>query len=82
MNMKIKNKEEFLIFLDALTKDLNDQKINWPNRSLESYLGAMTSWVDDMEGYYENMGMLKDVNLEEVDWQVFADILLAARVYE
>ena len=81
-NIKIRNKEDFLNFLDALLKDLNDPTSNWPNGSLESYLGAMASWVDDMEGYYENMGILKEVNLTEVNWQVFSDILSAARVYE
>jgi hypothetical protein len=81
-SIKIRSKEEFLTFLEALVKDFNDSKSNWPNRSLESYLGAMASWVDDMEGYYENMGILKEVNFEEVNWQVFSDILLAARVYE
>ena len=42
-------------------------------------LEALAAWVDDMEGYYLNIG--KPIT-EKPDWQMFADILVAAKIYE
>ncbi len=81
-NEKITNKEEFLNYLENLLAELKSNGGEWNNRTLESYLSAMIAWVDDMEGYYENMGVAHDVKLERVNWRVFADILSAARIYE
>jgi hypothetical protein len=41
--------------------------------------GAMAGWIHDMDGHYQNTGQ----NLSELPpWRVFADILMAARIYE
>jgi len=39
----------------------------------------MQSWIEDMDGYYENMNMKLP---EKIEWNVFANVLMAARVYE
>jgi hypothetical protein len=47
--------------------------------SVDSYLEALTGWVEDMDGFYANRSeeMPKDIN-----WDVFAGALSAAAVYE
>lgn len=76
---KIKSKEDFLFFVNKLINDLKHNGNTWGNSSLENYLEGIESWVEDMEGYYENTGkpMPKDIN-----WNVFANILMAAKMYE
>lgn len=75
----INNKDEFVNFISALAKDFKENPDEWENKDLFSYLGAMASWIEDMDGYYENTGqsLPKDIN-----WKVFSDILMAARFYE
>lgn len=52
------------------------------NNTVESYLDAVASWVEDMDGYYENMGIANEVRLDTMNWRVLADILIAATMYE
>jgi hypothetical protein len=75
----IKTKKDFLDFLSSLIKDLDKNKSSWTNKNLESYLEGVESWVEDMEGYYENMNIQLP---EDISWRVFADILYAAKIYE
>jgi len=49
------------------------------NKTLPEFLEAIVSWTDDMEDYYINNNL---PILDNVDWKVFADILLAAKMYE
>lgn len=76
---KIKNREDFLVFIEALLKDRIHNASSWENPDMESYLEALGRWVEDMDGYYINTGQEVPKN---VDWKVFADILMAAKVYE
>jgi hypothetical protein len=39
----------------------------------------MASWMEDMDGFYENMNKPCPDN---TSWSVLADILMAARIYE
>lgn len=43
----IKNKNDFLAFLEALEKDAADNKENWVNRIVESYLESVRAWAGD-----------------------------------
>ena len=72
-------REQFSQFIDALRKDLQDNKDEWENPSLASFLEAMSSWVADMDGFYMNHDKIPP---ESVSWAVFANILYAAKVYE
>jgi hypothetical protein len=51
----------------------------WENPSLERFLDAVAAWTHDMDGYYQNLGQPMP---GDVEWGVFAQILLAARIYE
>lgn len=74
-----KSKDDFVTFLNALLQNLNNNPQEWENTNLSNYLEAMQSWTEDMEGYYINQNLPLP---ENVHWKVFADILMAARIYE
>lgn len=61
---------------DEFTWNLN----GWENGDLESFLRSMSSWINDMDGYYENT--CQSYNEKNVSWKIFADILFASTMYE
>lgn len=75
----IRSREDFVSFVRMLLFDLRDNAEEWENNVLESYLEAIAAWVDDMEGYYQNRG---EPVPEYPTWKTFAEILLAAKIYE
>jgi hypothetical protein len=79
-NKGINSKEDFLTFLGVLLNSFESSSTEWSNKDIPSYLRAARGWADDMEGYYKNIG--EDVDLNNVNWRVFADILTAAKFYE
>lgn len=52
---------------------------NWGNITLEDYLAAMESGVEDMEGYF--MSLNQPVS-GQPSWKLFADILYNTAKYE
>lgn len=74
-----KNREEIVKLILALARDVKENPEEWENKDLSTYLEAMAFWIEDMDGYYENTNqpLPKDIN-----WSMFADILMAAKVYE
>ena len=50
----------------------------WDNASLPVYLEAFSAWIADADGYYLNRGKVPPGN----GWEVVADALRAATVYE
>jgi hypothetical protein len=75
----IKSKEDFISFIELLVSDLKKNPDEWENKSLASYLEAAGSWTEDMDGYYQNQSLPVPT---EINWQVFANILMAAKMYE
>lgn len=76
---KIIKREDFISFLLSLKKDYSENLSSWGNRDIKSFLQAMASWVEDMDGFYINQGLPIP---ENVPWRVFADILMGGKVYE
>jgi hypothetical protein len=75
----INNKNDFVRFIELLVNDLKTNPEEWENSTLESFLEAMAAWTDDMEGYYRNTNQPIPNN---INWKVFAKILMASTVYE
>lgn len=71
---------EFIEFLKEFRKDLEENKSNWENRSLENFLEAMEAYTEDVQGYYDNMKM--DIDADKPTWENFKTILQGASVYE
>jgi hypothetical protein len=76
---KISTKGDFIKFLEVFLEDLKSNSNEWENTSLSSYIEAMAAWTDDMEGYYTNNNLEIPDN---INWKVFANILVAAAIYE
>ncbi|MBW8828401.1 MAG: hypothetical protein JF606_03005 [Burkholderiales bacterium] len=77
------DKQTFLNFLNALVFDCKLNKARWENNTLDSYLEGMHGWLEDMDlnVFYERIN-LKKVMQSEINWRVFADVLIAATIYE
>jgi hypothetical protein len=71
---------EFIEFLKEFRKDLNDNKSNWENRTLEDFLEAMEAYALDVQGFYDNMKL--DIDANEPTWENFMTILKGAAIYE
>jgi hypothetical protein len=50
------------------------------NRDVHTFLQSLAAWLNDCGGYYRNMG--QSLNIDEANWQLFADALTAATVYD
>lgn len=72
INDKVENinsRADFISFLGMLIKDLNNNKSEWENDTLESFL----------EGLY---GYNYDTKIDDPTWKNFAEMLLVASIYE
>ncbi len=76
---EVQTKEDFVSFLKNLRKDYLENLSSWENRDIETFLEAMASWVEDMDGFYINQGLPVPKNL---NWKVFADIFMGGKIYE
>lgn len=75
----INSKEAFVSFVESLVSDLKNNPDGWANKTLSEYLESIAHWTEDMNGYYQNNGLPVP---ENIDWKVFANILIAAKMYE
>lgn len=79
---EIESKEDFLHFLSCLINDKNHKKDNdteWENKTLTEYLDAIHSWIEDMDGYYQNMKISPPDN---IDWSFIATLFYVGKIYE
>lgn len=79
-NFKVTNRQSFIEFIDLLRKDFVDNPENWENKKLDDFLEALSSYANDIQGYYDNTK--QNVNADEPNWQTFADIFKGATIYE
>ena len=79
-DFKVTDRETFIKFIDLLRKDYLDNSENWGNKNLPDFLGALSAYAEDIQGYYNNMK--QNVNADQPDWQTFADIFKGAIIYE
>lgn len=72
-------RDEFVKIVGEIAATLGSDPDIWENTTVHDYLSAMAAWVEDMDGYFENLG---DPVPTHPTWELFAQILQAARVYE
>ncbi|PCJ19619.1 MAG: hypothetical protein COB02_07690 [Candidatus Cloacimonadota bacterium] len=75
----INNRDDFVKFVDALRKDLEQNTNEWENLSLNDYLEAISAWTSCMESAYKNND---EVFPKNPDWKMFGRILYIAKLYE
>jgi hypothetical protein len=76
---KINTKNDFLSFVHELSQDYYHNPDAWENKDLGSFLEALAAWVEDMEGYYLSQDQAVP---ERPNWQMVANMLAAAKIYE
>ena len=76
----IRTRADFVAFAEMLLRNLREHPEEWENDTLERFLEVLGGFAHGMHGYYANVKA--PVDLERPSWRVFADLLLAARVYE
>lgn len=79
-NFKVTDRQSFIAFLDLLRQDLLQNPDEWENKTLDTFLEALSAYANDVQGYFENTG--QPVNADEPSWQTFADIFKGAKMYE
>lgn len=72
-------RDDFVRFLTALARSRREEPEAWENDTVEALLDAMAAWVEDMDGYFENIGQAVP---EQPSWRFVVQMLLAARVYQ
>lgn len=75
----IKSKADLVAFVQALCADLQANPEAWENVTLDRYLQALASWIEDSDGYYNNQGRPIPTT---PSWRDVADMLMAAKIYE
>ncbi|PGA90936.1 DUF7660 family protein [Bacillus toyonensis] len=75
----VNSKEDLLRFLEYLQKDFKENKDEWENIEVETYLEALQGWLGDCEGVYINRG---EKLPENIPWKFIAQMLLVAAYYE
>lgn len=73
------SRQDFIKFVQYLNADYRERRDEWENTNLEDFLGGLSGFVNDMDGYFKNIGEAVDV--ETVTWRIAAEMLLAASVY-
>ncbi|WP_214824118.1 DUF7660 family protein [Exiguobacterium algae] len=76
---KVSDKEQFTKFISSLANDLKLKPDEWENSDIESFLQGVKSWVEDMEGYYENNNLPIP---NDINWNFIATIFYVGKLYE
>jgi hypothetical protein len=80
LNHKIVDRQTFSDFIKMLRQDFIKNPNDWQNKTLPDFLEAMSSYVEDIQGYYDNTN--QKINADIASWKVFADIFHGAKIYE
>ena len=74
---EINTKEQLLSFIqDLSTQDSS----SWENASAKDFPEALGAWLETADGFYKNLNL--DTDSKKPSWQMFADALQAATIYE
>ncbi|MFM6905287.1 MAG: hypothetical protein ACKOUU_04385 [Acinetobacter tjernbergiae] len=76
----ISSHTELAVFIKKLHQNFIDDPNNWENINLADFLATLTAWTEDIDGYYKNTDQSE--RLDQPDWKTFAEMLIAARMYE
>jgi hypothetical protein len=75
----IVTRDDLVAFIEALRANLSTNPQEWENATLDQYLAALSSWLEDCAGYYERTGQSVP---QTPSWKNVAEMLIAAKVYE
>ena len=70
---EIKNKDDFISFIKKYV--ISDEN----NFQLNEYLESVISWVEDMEGFFRNIGQKQP---DSIDWSFISTLFYVGKIYE
>ncbi|WP_313385426.1 hypothetical protein [Chishuiella sp.] len=79
-NFDVTNRQSFIKFIELLRQDFLENPNEWENKTIDDFLDAISSYSEDIQGYYDNMKL--NINADDANWSTFADILKGAKIYE
>ena len=68
---QVKDRDSFLIFLESLAKDYDENRDEWGNWTISDYLESISVWIKD-----------SDENFETIDFKKMAEIFYVGKIYE
>lgn len=74
----IESIQDVLVVLTHLRTSLESDPDSWENPTLPRFLEAMSAWLSTFPQVYINL----DKPVPDADWNLLADCLRAARIYE
>ena len=74
---KIDSREELVAPIGRLCAEDTSK---WENLSTVLFLEAMAAWLESSGNLYKNLNL--DTDSEVASWQIFADAIQAATIYE
>ena len=75
----VKTRDDFVAYCNQLADSVRVNPSAFENTDAASFIEALSGWTNDMDGFYLNRGEGVPVQLS---WQVVADMVSAALVYE
>lgn len=75
----VKSKQDFISFINRLSNDNQINNDEWENKDILSYFEGVSSWVEDMDGYYKYMKLDVPTN---IDWRFIATLFYVGKIYE
>lgn len=66
---RISGKEDFLSFIQRLVVDYRENPQKWENKSVDEYLQAMVSWIEDFSSSEFN-----DIDWNKIDYITLAKV--------
>ena len=75
----IESREDLVNFIRSLAADAKANSHEWSSNDLPAYLEALSGWLGDMDGFFENRSQPVPAT---PNWQLLGQALLAAKYYE
>jgi hypothetical protein len=79
MAESINDRISLVAFLAELARDFRLNEDSWENNDIYAFLEAMSAWLSSADQLYKNLQRPIPV---EPSWRFFAEMFLAARLYE
>jgi hypothetical protein len=77
--VRVRTRSDLVRLTKQLANDFQENPNHWENVTIDGFLEALSGWLEDADGLYKN---LNKTFPEQPTWALFAEMLLAARVYE
>ena len=79
-DFEVTDRQTFVEFIELLRQDFLHNSESWKSKTLPDFLESLSSYADDIQGYYDNTN--QNINSNEPNWKTFSDIFKGARIYE